>query len=90
VTRGAILGPGEVLHVVDALVDAWCERRCLGALRRILRAYPLASGLTDEWGELAAALKDVRACAAAELTAEELESLGRLAGAVDLLLARRR
>lgn len=43
-----------------ALIDVWCERRELILLRMILPSYPRLSGLTDEWGELAAALKTIR------------------------------
>lgn len=42
------------------LVDAWCERRQLKLLSIILRIYPRVSGLTDEWGEIASALKTIR------------------------------
>lgn len=42
------------------LIDAWCERRQLRLLKTILPAYPRVSGLTDEWGNLAAALKTIR------------------------------
>lgn len=89
-TRAAILGPDEILHVVAQLVDGWCERRSLNALRRVLRAYPLEAESEEGWRALSAALKDARASAADELTAEELQSIGRLAGAVDLLLSRQK
>ena len=39
---------------MDKLIDAWCDRRKLPVLRVILQAYPLATGLTDEWEELRA------------------------------------
>ena len=44
-----------------SLVDAWCDRRDLTLLRVILSGYPMVSGLTDGWGELARALKTIRA-----------------------------
>jgi hypothetical protein len=65
----------EFFSTLKSLVDAWCDRRCLGALRRILQAYPMASGLTDSWGELAIALEDVRAFARDEVTPLELQSV---------------
>jgi hypothetical protein len=63
----------EFFSTLKSLVDAWCDRRRLGALRRILQAYPMASGLTDDWGELAIALEDVRAFARDEITRSELQ-----------------
>jgi hypothetical protein len=88
-TRAAILTREEILHVLGGLVDAWCERRCLGALRSILRAYPLAFESAGEWAELARALREARELSAGELTPAELQSLDRLAGAAELLLRRR-
>ena len=61
-----------------ALVDSWCERRCLSALRFILKGYPLSSGLTDDWGNLLKALEDVRAFAREDITEEESKLLGEL------------
>jgi hypothetical protein len=61
--------------VLQSLVDAWCDRRCLGALRFILQAYPMPSGLTDSWGELEIALANVRAFARNELTDPELQTV---------------
>jgi hypothetical protein len=65
----------ELFDVLRSLVEAWCDRRCLGALRRILQAYPMPSPLTDSWDELAIALEDVRAFARSELTDSELQSV---------------
>ena len=66
---------GQFFHLLRSLVDSWCDRRCLGALRLILTAYPMPSGLTDSWGELETALANVRAFARNELTDSELESV---------------
>ncbi len=65
----------QFFSVVQSLIDGWCDRRCLSALRRILAAYPMLSGLTDEWGELAIALENVRAFARDQITASELQSV---------------
>jgi hypothetical protein len=65
----------EVQREIDRLVNAWCDRRCLGALREILRGWPLSSGLTDDWAQLLDALEKVRAFARAQLTEEELARL---------------
>jgi len=60
--------PAKILRRTQALVDAWCELRCLGALRQVLLdGYPLTSPLTDGWGALGDALKAVRAFASDEL-----------------------
>jgi hypothetical protein len=63
---------------IEFLVDAWCERRCLRALREVLRSWPLSSGLTDEWAQLLDALEKVRAFARMELTDAELLKLDTL------------
>jgi len=61
----------DLFATLQGLVDAWCDRRCLKALRAVLRGYPLSSPLTDGWGELLLALQDVRAFARDEITASE-------------------
>lgn len=53
--------PEDFDKELGKLVDAWCERRELRLLKTILPAYPRMSGLTDEWGDLATALKTIRA-----------------------------
>jgi len=68
----------EVVSRVSRLIDAWCERRCLIALRQILSGWPLPSGLTDDWGQLLDGLKGVRAFAIDEITEDEREELERL------------
>lgn len=65
----------ELFQTLQKLVEGWCDRRALQALRCILRGYPLSSRLTDGWAELMTALKDVRAFAREEITPEELQSV---------------
>ena len=65
----------QFFDTLRSLVEAWCDRRCLGALRLILQAYPMPSPLTDSWGELEIALANVRAFARSELTDSELDSV---------------
>jgi len=65
----------QFFSVLQSLVNVWCDRRCLSALRRILAAYPMLSGLTDEWGELVIALENVRAFAREQITESELQSV---------------
>jgi hypothetical protein len=63
----------DVLADIESLVNAWCDRRCLRALRAILQGWPLASGLTDDWANLLDALEEVRAFAGPELADGERE-----------------
>ena len=65
----------KLFSSIQRLVEAWCDRRCLRALRYILRGYPVVSPLGDGWGELLLALQDVRAFARDELIAEEQKLL---------------
>jgi hypothetical protein len=58
---------------LKSLVDAWCDRRDLTLLRVILSGYPMVTGLTDEVGELARALKTIRAQHKTLLIAGELD-----------------
>lgn len=60
------------------LVDDWCDRKEYTLLRIILPAYPRVSGLTDEWGELAAALKMIRERCQKKLSPEEQEIVKEL------------
>ena len=60
-----------LFSALQSLVEGWCDRRCLKALRAILGGYPLSSPLTDGWGDLLTALQDVRAFALSELTEAE-------------------
>lgn len=78
----------RVFSSVNGLVDAWCERRSLRALTEVLRAWPLSSGSTEEWGELREALAGVRAFAAPELNARELEVVEESITAIDSFLLR--
>jgi hypothetical protein len=73
----------QLFASIQKLVEAWCDRHCLGALRRILPGYPLTSPLTDGWGELLIALQNVRAFARNELTDDEQEVLEECIRAVD-------
>jgi hypothetical protein len=78
----------QLFGSIQQLIEAWCDRRCLRALRNILRGYPLVSPLGDGWGELLIALQDVRAFARDELTAEEFKVLEDCIRAVDTALHR--
>jgi hypothetical protein len=73
-----IAGSEEFFAMLRSLIDAWCDRRCLRALNRILPAYLGFNGLTDSWNELFDALRNLRAFANDELTEPERENVSRL------------
>jgi hypothetical protein len=79
----------EIFQKTDALIDGWCERRALKPLRFILKAYPLSSGLTDEWGALLDSLKDIKGLCGSELTDEEKRILVELVNVVEDVVYRR-
>lgn len=79
----------QLFGTIQALVEAWCDRRCLRALRHILAGYPLSSPLTDGWGVLYEALRHVRASDRDELTDAEVEMVDDLITAVGERLYRR-
>lgn len=62
--------------IVDSPIEYWCERRALGPLGCILQAYPLASGLMDEWQGLYQALRLIRSHYDAQLPRDEADQLG--------------
>jgi hypothetical protein len=63
----------DLFKTIDKLINSWCNRRCLGALRCILKGWPLISGLTDDWARLMTSLQDVQAFARNEIDNLELE-----------------
>jgi hypothetical protein len=81
--------PADPLESVKALVDAWCDRRCLSALQHILKGYPLHNALTDGWADLLRALEDVRAFAMDQLTEEEKQTVNDLIVSLDRAVYRR-
>jgi hypothetical protein len=79
----------KVVQDIDGLVNAWCDRRSLRALREILAGWPLVSGLTDDWGRLLKALERVRAFGRDDLTDEEAVSLDDVIHDVQRVIDRR-
>ena len=79
----------QLLDTLQRLVEAWCDRRCLRALRDVLAGYPLPSPHTDGWGALYEALRRVRASDRDELTDAEVELVDDLIAAVAERLFRR-
>ena len=68
--------------IVADLIDAWCGRRALKALRIVLPAWP-HNGLTDGVADLADALRGVRARAKSDLSSDELLRLSTALGQYD-------
>ena len=60
------------------LADGWCERRNLLALHHFLPGYFGLNGLTDGFGLLETALKDVLVFAKDGITDEEKNEIKRL------------
>ncbi|HKX18933.1 MAG TPA: hypothetical protein VJT33_13055 [bacterium] len=79
----------QLFETLQRLVEAWCDRRCLRALRHVLAGYPLPSPHTDGWGALYEALRHVRASDRDELTDQEVETVDDLIVAVGERLYRR-
>lgn len=69
----------QILNSIAELVDAWCEERKLCCLRFILQAFPVTSGLTDDWGELAKQLRNIESFCKKDLADDELEQVRALA-----------
>ena len=68
----------DIFVVIDGLIDSWCERRALKPLRIVLPVYPPTNFLTDGLQQLCDALRDVRAVCKDDLSADELEKVGRV------------
>jgi adenylate kinase family enzyme len=79
-------GETPIDQALSELVDRWCDRRDLRSLRIILDGWPRVSGLTDEWGRLMEALRNLRADR--HLPAEEQAVVERLVGEVERVVYR--
>jgi len=79
----------QFFDVLKALVEAWCERRCLPPLARVLGPYIWLNGLTDGWADLQDALKSVRASDRDVISEAELNSVSDLINAIDRALTNR-
>lgn len=71
---------------VSRLVDAWCERRDLGALAVLLPAYTSNNGLTDGWADVMEALRTLRG--SRRLPDDEQREIERLVVAVEQMVYR--
>ena len=71
---------------IEALIDRWCDRRDLQALRIILDGWPRVSGLTDEWARLMEALRSLRT--ERQLPEDELATIERVLVNVERIVYR--
>jgi hypothetical protein len=78
----------SVPQAIQTLIESWCDRRALRALRCILRGYPLSSIHTDGWAKLILALKEVRALAREEVTPDELKTVDECIRVIERIVAR--
>lgn len=77
------MSPDQINLRCSELFDAWCERRAVRPLRHLLSAWPLTSGLTDDWGALRDALRALRADCRGDIPNTELGRVEDLIRAVD-------
>ena len=87
--RRQTVTPREFQDQMAALLDSLCARRALDPLRVLLPHWPMHMGLTDEWTELAAALKTTRVQHRDRLSEEEMELVISLQHAAEAALERR-
>ena len=78
-----VIRDDEFLQALGSLINAWCDKRALRPLSRILGPYLSFNGLTDGWAELATGLKSVRAHDRDILTADEIATINDLIQATD-------
>jgi hypothetical protein len=83
------MNPREFQVGMERLLDSLCAQRAYGPLRTILPHYPIPNGFTDEWGNLANALKTIRMRNRTDLRPEDMELVISLQHAAESALAGR-
>lgn len=83
------MSPDGINSGCSELFDIWCDRRAARPLRHLLRAWPLSSGLTDDWGDLHEALRALRADCRTEISEAELARVDDLISAIAAIVFRR-
>jgi hypothetical protein len=73
----------DFFAIFRRLIEAWCDRRALRPLSRVLEPYLAFNGLTDGWGEILIALRDIRAQCREDISETELAALGELIRAAE-------
>ena len=76
----------DICRDVETLVNAWCDRRELHALKEVLCGWPLAGGLTDDWGMLARSLQSISGICS--LPENERQSAKQLYVEIDSMIRR--
>ena len=76
----------EFFDALKGLIEGWCERRSLGPLARVLSPYLSFNGMTEGWGELAIALKSIRALDGDQISTQERETVDDLIRATDIAI----
>jgi hypothetical protein len=82
------MAPDDINTGCSELFDSWCERRAVRPLGYLLRAWPLASGLTDDWGDLHEALRALRADCRTEISEVEHAKVDDLIRAIAVIVFR--
>jgi hypothetical protein len=72
----------DFFAVIRSLIDVWCDRRALRPLSDLLPSYTSFNGMTDGWGELYRALRDIVAMHADDLTETERQQVHDLIQAI--------
>jgi len=83
------MNPREFQAGMEKLLDSLCAQRAYRPLRTILPHYPILNGFTDEWVNLASALKTVRTQNKAELGETDMQLVISLQHAAESALAER-
>ncbi len=78
----------EFFALLRSLIDAWCDHHALKPLSRVLGPYLAFDGLTDGWGEILDALKDVRALCREDISEAEVETMEALIRAAERAMYR--
>ncbi|MDR6289619.1 MULTISPECIES: hypothetical protein [Inquilinus] len=73
----------EFFSDLRALIDGWCDRRCLHLLAAVLPSYVGFNGLADDWGELRDALKIAAISQRDPLLSTERETIADLVRTAD-------
>ncbi len=68
----------EFFRDLKKLADGWCDRRALRPLAHFLPGYFALNGLTDGYGALEIALKDILVFAKDDITEDERKETKRL------------
>ena len=78
----------EFFAILKSLIYAWCDRRALNPLARVLGPYLAFDGLTDSWGEILDALKTIHASQHGDISEPEMDTLRELIKAAESAIHR--